>query len=93
MAVKIRLRRMGKKKVPHYRIVVADARAARDGKFIDQVGYYNPKEEPTKAHVDKEKVMEWLKKGAQVTDVVKTVLKKNGIDPQEFKEVLKKKKK
>ena len=84
---------MGKKKIPHYRIVVADARAARDGKFIDQLGHYNPKEELDQVKIDKEKVMEWLKKGAQATDVVKTILKKKGIDPKEFKEVLKKKKK
>ena len=93
MAVKIRLRRMGKKKNPHYRIVVADVRAARDGRFIDQLGYYNPKEEADQVKVNKEKVMEWLKKGAQVTDVVKVLLKKNGVDTEEFRKVLKKKEK
>ena len=93
MAVKIRLRRMGKKKNPHYRIVVADVRAARDGRFIDQLGCYNPKEEADQVKVDKEKVMDWLKKGAQATDVVKALLKKNGFDPDEFRRALKRKKK
>lgn len=91
MAVRIRLRRMGKKKHPYYRIVIANARAARDGKFIEQVGYYNPTTEPLEVKIDKEKVMEWLKKGAQATKTVVSILKKNGIDPQEFRNVLKKK--
>ena len=93
MAVKIRLRRMGKKKNPHYRIVVADIRAARDGRFIDQLGYYNPKGEADQVKVDKAKVMDSLKKGAQATNVVKSLLKKNGVDPDEFRKALKKKKK
>ncbi len=92
MAVKIRLRRIGKKKVPHYRIVVVDSRAARDGRFIEQIGCYDPKKEATEATIDKEKAMEWLKKGAQLSDTVKSLMKKNGIDPDGFKEAIKKKK-
>ncbi|MDP8253195.1 MAG: 30S ribosomal protein S16 [Candidatus Kaelpia aquatica] len=92
MAVKIRLRRIGKKKVPHYRIVVADSRAARDGKFIEQIGCYDPKKEADQAKIDKEKAMDWIKKGAQVSETVKSLMKKNGIDPDEFKKAIKKKK-
>jgi small subunit ribosomal protein S16 len=92
MAVKIRLRRVGKKKVPHYRIVVADSRAARDGRFIEQIGTYDPKKEPTEAKIDKERAMEWIKDGAQISETVKSLMKKNGIDPDEFKKAIKKKK-
>jgi len=92
MAVKIRLRRVGKKKVPHYRIVVADSRAARDGKFIEQIGTYDPKKEATEATIEKERAMAWIKDGAQVSETVKSLMRKNGIDPDEFKKAIKKKK-
>ncbi|MDP8215853.1 MAG: 30S ribosomal protein S16 [Candidatus Kaelpia imicola] len=92
MAVKIRLRRMGKKKAPHYRIVVVDSRAARDGRFIEQIGSYDPRKEATQAKIDREKAMEWIKKGAQLSETVKSLMKKNGMDPDEFKKAIKKKK-
>lgn len=79
MAVKIRLRRMGAKKAPFYRIVVADSRYPRDGRFIDEVGYYNPLTEPIDLKVDTEKVQKWISNGAQPTDTVKSLLKKAGI--------------
>ena len=79
MAVKIRLRRMGAKKAPFYRIVVADSRYPRDGRFIEEVGYYNPLTEPVEVKVDAEKVKKWIANGAQPTDTVKALLKKNGI--------------
>ena len=79
MAVKIRLRRMGAKKHPFYRIVVADSRYPRDGRFIEEIGYYNPLTELSDVKVDAEKVEKWLKNGAQPTDTVKALLKKNGI--------------
>ncbi len=79
MAVKIRLRRMGAKKNPFYRIVVADARAPRDGRCIDEIGYYDPTKEPTVIKVDADKAKDWIGKGAQPTDSVKGILKKEGI--------------
>ena len=79
MAVKIRLRRMGAKKAPFYRIVVADSRYPRDGRFIEEIGYYDPTKEPTVLKVDAEKAKSWIEKGAQPTDTVKALLKKNGI--------------
>ena len=79
MAVKIRLKRTGGKKNPFYRIVVADARSPRDGKFIEQIGTYDPLQTPTAVHLDPEKAKEWLKKGAQPTDTVRAVLKKQGV--------------
>lgn len=79
MAVKIRLRRMGAKKSPFYRIVVADSRYPRDGRFIEEVGYYNPTKEPVDLKIDGDKVKEWIAKGAQPTDTVKALLKKNSI--------------
>ena len=79
MAVKIRLRRMGAKKAPFYRIVVADSRFPRDGRCIDEVGYYNPMTEPADLKVDAEKVQKWIGNGAQPTDTVKSLLKKAGI--------------
>lgn len=79
MAVKIRLRRMGAKKSPFYRIVVADSRYPRDGRFIEEVGYYNPVKEPVELKIDGDKVKEWIAKGAQPTDTVKALLKKNNI--------------
>ena len=77
--VKIRLRRMGAKKAPFYRIVVADSRSPRDGRFIEEIGTYNPMLEPSEFKVDADKVREWMKNGAQPTDTVKTLLKKEGI--------------
>ena len=79
MAVKIRLRRMGAKKAPFYRIVVADSRYPRDGRFIEEIGYYNPLTNPAEVKVDAEKVQKWIYNGAQPTDTVKSLLKKNGV--------------
>lgn len=78
MAVKIRLRRMGAKKAPFYRIVVADSRYPRDGRFIEELGYYDPTKEPSILKVDDEKAKSWIANGAQPTDTVKALLKKNG---------------
>ena len=77
--VKIRLRRMGAKKAPFYRIVVADSRYPRDGRFIEEIGYYNPMEEPSVVKVDPEKAKAWMEKGAQQTDTVKALFKKHGV--------------
>ncbi len=71
MAVKIRLRRMGAKKAPFYRIVVADSRSPRDGRFVEEIGYYNPTTEPVTVKIDEEKAVKWVKNGAQPTDTVK----------------------
>ena len=79
MSVKIRLRRMGAKKAPFYRIVVADSRYPRDGRFIEEVGYYGPTKEPSVIKVDKEKVEKWIASGAQPTDTVKALLKIEGV--------------
>ena len=79
MSVKIRLRRMGAKKAPFYRIVVADSRFPRDGRFIEEIGYYNPLDEPSTVKVDAEKVKTWIANGAQPTDTVKVLFKKNGV--------------
>ena len=79
MAVKIRLRRMGAKKAPFYRIVVADERYPRDGRFIEEIGYYDPTKEPTVVNLDADKAKTWLKNGAQPTDTVKVILKKEGV--------------
>ena len=73
MAVKIRLRRMGAKKAPFYRIVVADSRFPRDGRFIEEIGYYDPMKEPSEVKVDPEKAQQWIKNGAQPTDTVKAL--------------------
>ena len=78
MAVKIRLRRMGAKKAPFYRIVVADSRYPRAGRFIEELGYYDPTKEPSVLKVDDEKAKSWIANGAQPTDTVKALLKKNG---------------
>ena len=78
-AVKIRLNRMGAKKRPFYRVVVADSRAPRDGRFIEIIGHYNPIADPTELVVDAEKAKDWLKKGAQPSDTVKRLLKKVGV--------------
>lgn len=79
MAVKIRLKRMGAKKKPFYRLVVADSRSPRDGRFIEEIGYYNPVAEPAEVKIDAEKASKWLKNGAQPTDTVKDLFKKHGI--------------
>jgi len=79
MAVKIRLRRMGAKKNPFYRIVVADSRYPRDGRFIEEIGTYDPTKEPSAVVIDAEKAKQWIANGAQPTDTVKAMLKKNGV--------------
>ena len=79
MAVKIRLRRMGAKKAPFYRIVVADGRYPRDGRFIEEIGYYDPTKEPSVIKVDADKAKTWLQNGAQPTDTVRDILKKQGV--------------
>jgi small subunit ribosomal protein S16 len=79
MAVKIRLRRIGAKKAPFYRIVVADSRYPRDGRFIEEIGTYNPLLNPVEIKVDEEKAKLWMKNGAQPTDTVRALLKKNGV--------------
>ena len=76
MAVKIRLKRMGSNKKPFYRIVVADSRSPRDGKFIEEIGYYNPVSQPKQVKINDEKAIKWLSNGAQPTDTVKTLLTK-----------------
>lgn len=80
MAVKIRLKRMGAKKAPFYRIVVADSRSPRDGRFIEEIGYYNPLTEPSVIKVDAEKAKQWIKNGAKPTDTVKSILQKEGVE-------------
>ncbi|MDR2646755.1 MAG: 30S ribosomal protein S16 [Oscillospiraceae bacterium] len=79
MAVKIRLRRMGAKKAPFYRIVVADSRYPRDGRFIEELGYVNPMTEPADIRLDNEKAKQWIQNGAQPTDTVRDILKKQGV--------------
>ncbi|MBC8530170.1 30S ribosomal protein S16 [Christensenellaceae bacterium NSJ-44] len=79
MMVKIRLSRMGAKKAPFYRIVVADSRSPRDGRNIEDIGYYNPLVEPVEIKIDSEKATQWLKNGAQPTQTVRTLLKKAGV--------------
>ena len=79
MAVKIRLRRMGAKKAPFYRVVVADSRFPRDGRFIEEIGYYDPTKNPAEVKIDGEKAKKWIGNGAQPTDTVKAILKKNGV--------------
>ena len=80
MAVKIRLRRTGAKKAPSYRVVVADSRYPRDGRFIEELGYYNPLTEPSTITIDLEKAQNWIANGAQPTDTVKVLLKKAGLE-------------
>ena len=79
MAVKIRLRRIGAKKAPFYRVVVADSRYPRDGRFIEEIGYYDPTNEPAIVNIDAEAAKKWIGNGAQPTDTVKALLKKNGV--------------
>ena len=79
MAVKMRLRTMGMKKAPFYRVIVADSRSPRDGRFIEEIGYYNPLTEPAEIKIDAEKAKKWIANGAQPTETVKSLLKKSGI--------------
>ncbi|NLO20577.1 MAG: 30S ribosomal protein S16 [Syntrophomonadaceae bacterium] len=79
MATKIRLKRMGAKKRPFYRVVVADTRSPRDGKFIEELGYYDPTTNPATVKIDEEKTLKWLSTGAQASETVKSLLKKQGI--------------
>ncbi len=79
MAVKIRLRRLGAKKSPFYRVIIADERSPRNGRFIEEIGYYNPMVEPAEVKIDAEKAKKWISNGAQPTDTVKSLLKKSGI--------------
>lgn len=79
MAVKIRLKRMGAKKSPFYRLVAADSRAPRDGRFIEELGYYNPTTDPSTVKLNAEKIKKWLGNGAQPTDTVRTLLKKENL--------------
>lgn len=79
MAVRIRLKRMGAKKRPFYRLVVADSRAARDGRFIETVGYYNPITDPAEVVVDEDKALQWLNRGAQPSDTVRRLLQQAGV--------------
>lgn len=79
MAVKIRLRRMGSKRKPFYRVVVADSRSPRDGRFISEVGYYNPLTDPIQLKLKDDEILDWLQKGAQPSDTVRSLLSKEGI--------------
>ncbi len=79
MAVKIRLRRLGAKRAPFYRVVVADSRYPRDGRFIEEIGTYDPTKDPAVVKIDAEKAKQWISNGAQPTDTVKALLKKNGV--------------
>lgn len=79
MSVKIRMRRMGSKRKPFYRIVVADSRMPRDGRFIEEVGYYNPLTSPDEVKLEEDKILEWLEKGAQPSDTVRSLLSKAGL--------------
>lgn len=79
MSVKIRLKRVGKKKAPSYRVVVADSRSPRDGRIIENIGWYNPLVEPSAIHIDEEKAIGWLKNGAQPTESVASLLRRSGI--------------
>ena len=80
MAVKIRLRRMGQKKVPYYRIIVSDSRSPRDGRFIEEIGIYNPNTDPSSYKVDEELAKKWLNNGAQPTEIVAKIFKLAGIE-------------
>ncbi len=79
MATKIRMRRMGAKKAPFYRLVVADSRSPRDGRFIEEIGYYDPTKEPAELKLDEEKALKWLKEGAQTSETVRSIFNKAGI--------------
>ena len=80
MAVKIRLRRMGQKKAPFYRVIVADSRSPRDGRFIEEIGYYNPGTEPSEVKIDTEKAKKWIADGAKPTETVARLLKTAGLE-------------
>jgi small subunit ribosomal protein S16 len=79
MAVRIRLKRIGAKKSPFYRIVVADSRSPRDGKFIEEIGTYNPLTEPAKITIDEDKALDWMQKGAKPSDTVRSIFSKAGL--------------
>lgn len=79
MAVRLRLKRMGAKKAPFYRIVAADSRYPRDGRFIESIGYYDPTREPAEVKLDKELALKWLNNGAQPSDTVRNILSKQGV--------------
>jgi len=79
LAVRIRLRRMGKKKMPHYRVVVADIKSPRDGRFIESIGTYDPHKEPAQINIEEEKALFWLSKGATPSDTVRSLLSKIGV--------------
>jgi len=79
VAVKIRLRRMGAKKAPFYRIVVADSRSPRDGRFIEEIGYYDPLKDPVVIKVNEERALDWLNKGAQLSETARALFKKAGV--------------
>lgn len=79
MATRIRLKRMGAKKVPFYRLVVADSRTPRDGRFIEEIGYYDPTKEPSVIKINEERALYWLKNGAQPSETVRSLLNKTGI--------------
>ena len=79
MAVKIRLQRKGRKKAPYYHIVIADARAPRDGRFIEKIGIYNPITKPATVEIDRDKAFEWLMKGAQPTDTIRAIMRYKGV--------------
>lgn len=79
MAVKIRLKRMGAKKAPFYRVVVSDSRSPRDGRFIEEIGTYNPVTQPAQINIDEEKAIKWLQTGAQPSDTVRNLLSKLGV--------------
>ena len=85
MAVKLRLKKMGSKQKPFYRIVAADAKSPRDGRFIETVGTYDPIKQPAVVKIDKDLAIKWLKNGAQPTDTVKSLLKKEGINKETIK--------
>jgi small subunit ribosomal protein S16 len=79
MAVRIRLKRMGAHKKPFYRVVVADSRSPRDGRFIEEIGFYNPVAQPAIVNIDQEKAIAWIQKGAQVSDTVRSLLRQAGV--------------
>ena len=79
VAVKIRLKRMGGKKAPFYRLVVADSRSPRDGRFIEEIGYYNPTSNPVELKIQEDKAIDWMQKGAQPSETVRTLFRKSGI--------------
>ena len=79
MTTKIRLKRIGAKKAPFYRMVVADSRSPRDGRFIEEIGYYDPTKQPAEVNIDEEKALKWLSCGAQVTETARALLKEKGL--------------